>query len=72
MRGKEGLELALGVQGGGGQQPGVDAHCDLMHDACWVGDAVGGLEDGARTSRGSQEVGHRCSCDQRTRWGIGQ
>lgn len=47
MRGKEGLELPLRVQGGGGQQPGVDAHCDLMYDACWVGDAVSGLEDGA-------------------------
>lgn len=67
MRGKEGLELALGVQGGGGQQPGVDAHCDLMHDACRVGNAVGGLQDGAGGYRGSQEVGHGCSRDQRAR-----
>lgn len=67
MWGKEGLELALGVQGGGGQQPGVDAHCDLMHNACRVGDAVRGLEDGAGGPRRGQEVGHRCSCDQRTR-----
>lgn len=72
MWGKEGLELALGVQGGGGQQTGVDAHCDLVHNACWVGDAVGGLEDGAGGSRGSKEVGHGCSCDQRTSRGIGQ
>lgn len=48
MRGKEGLELALGVQGGRGQQPRVDAHCDLMHDACRVGNVVGGLEDRTR------------------------
>lgn len=47
MRGKEGLELALRVQGGRGQQSGVDAHCDLMNDACRVGDVVGGLEDRA-------------------------
>lgn len=72
MRGKQGLELALRVQSRGGQQSGVDSHCDLMHDACWVGDTVGGLEDGARGSRGRQEVGHRRSCDQRSRWRIGQ
>lgn len=72
MRRKQGLELALGVQGGGGQQPGVDAHCHLMHDACWVGDAVGGLEDGAGGPRGGQEVGHRRSCDQRTRCWVRQ
>lgn len=72
VRGKEGLELALGVQGGGGQQPRVDAHCDLMHDACRVGDTVGGLEDRAGGYRGSQEVGHGRSGDQRTRWGVGQ
>lgn len=72
MWGKEGLELALGVQGGGGQQTGVDAHGDLVHNACWVGDAVGGLQDGAGGSRGSKEVGHRCSRDQRTSRGIGQ
>lgn len=47
MRGKEGLELPLRVQGGRGQQPGVDAHCDLMYDACRVGDAVGRLKDRA-------------------------
>lgn len=46
VRGEEGLELALGVQGGRGQQPGVDAHGDLVHDARRVGDAVGGLQDG--------------------------
>lgn len=72
MRGKEGLELALGVQGGGGQQSGVDAHRDLMHDACWVGDAVGGLEDGAGGDRGGQEVGHGCGRDKRPRWRVGQ
>lgn len=70
MRGKEGLELALGVQGGRGQQPRVDAHCDLMHDACRVGDVVGGLEDRTRGDGGSQEVGHGCCRDQRTRWGV--
>lgn len=72
MRGKEGLELALGVQGGGGQQPRVDAHCDLMHDACRVGDAVRGLEDGAGGDGGGQQVGHGRSRDQGTRRGIGQ
>lgn len=72
MRGEKGLELPLGVQGGGGQQPGVDAHCDLMHDACRVGDAVGGLQDGPRGSRGGQQVGHRCGGDQGTRRGVGQ
>lgn len=72
MRRKQGLELALGVQSGGGQQPGVDAHCDLVHDTCRVGDAVGGLEDRVGGSRRSQEVGHGCSRDQRTRRGIGQ
>lgn len=72
MWGEEGLELALGVQGRGGQQAGVDAHCDLMHDACWVGDAVGGLEDRARGSRGGQEVGHGGSSNQRTRRRVGQ
>lgn len=72
MGGKKRLELALGVQRGGGQQPRIDAHCDLVHDACRVGDAVGGLEDRTGSSWGSQEVGHRCSCDQRASWGIGQ
>ena len=50
MRGEEGLELSLGVQGGRGQQPVVDAHRDLVvhGDApARVGDAVGGLEDRA-------------------------
>lgn len=72
MWGKERLELALGVQSGGGQQSGVDAHCDLMHNACRVGDAVGGLKNGAGGNRGSQEVGHGCSRDQRTRRRVGQ
>lgn len=67
MRGEQGLELALGVYSRGRQQPGVDTHCHLMNNACWVGDAVGRLEDGAGSSRGSQEVGHRGSWDQRTR-----
>lgn len=72
MRGEKGLELALRVQGGGGQQSRVDAHCDLMHNACRMGDAVGGLEDGTGATRGGQDVGHWCSCDQWPRWGIGQ
>lgn len=72
VRGKQGLELALGVQGWGGQQPRVDAHCDLMHDACRVGDAVGGLQDGTGGYRGSQEVGHGCGRDQGTRRGVGK
>ncbi len=43
-----------------------------MNDACRVGDAVGGLEDGAGGYGGSQEVGHGCSSDQRTRRRVGQ
>lgn len=72
MWGKERLELALGVQGGGGQHSGVDPHCDLMNNACRVRDAVGRLED--RRSGGHrrrQEVGHGCSRDQRTRRRVG-
>lgn len=72
MLGEERLELALGVQGGGGQQSGVDAHSDLMHDACRVGDAVGGLHDGAGGYRGRQQVGHGRSRDQRARRGVRQ
>lgn len=72
MWGEEGLELALGVQGGGGQEPGVDPHRDLMHNASRVGDTVGGLKDGTRGTRGGQEVGHGCSRDQGPRWGVGQ
>lgn len=70
MRGEQGLEWALGVQGGRGQQPGVDAHCDLVHDACWVRDAVGGLQDGAGGPRRGQDVGHGCSRDQGPRRGV--
>lgn len=43
-----------------------------MHNACRMGDAVGWLKDGAGGPRRSQEVGHRCSCDQRTRWRVRQ
>lgn len=38
-----------------------------MHNACRMGDAVRWLKDGAGGPRRGQEVGHRCSCDQRTR-----
>lgn len=72
VRCKEGLEFALGVQCGGGQQSGVDAHRDLVHDAPRVGDAVGGLEDGAGGHRRGQQVGHGRGCDQGARRGIGQ
>lgn len=57
MRGKEGFELALREQGGGGQQPVVDAHADALV----VHQAVGGLQDGPRGRRWAwrrQEVGH--------------
>lgn len=60
------------MQGGGGQQSVVEAHRDLMHDACRVGDAVGGLEDGAGGYGGSQEVGHGRGRDQGARRGVGQ
>lgn len=50
----------------------VEAHRDLMHDACRVGDAVGGLEDGAGGYGGSQEVGHGRGRDQGARRGVGQ
>lgn len=59
MRGKEGFELALREQGGGGQQPVVDAHADALV----VHQAVGGLQDGSRgrrLARRRQEVGHGC------------
>lgn len=73
VRGKEGLELALGVQGGRGQKSGVDAHCDLMHDACWVGKVVGGLQHGRPGgNRGRQEVGHGRSRHQRPRGRVGK
>lgn len=72
VRGEEGLELALGVKGGRGQQPGVDAHSDLVDDTAWVRDAVGGLQDGPRGPRGGQDVGHRGCCDQGPRGGVGQ
>lgn len=72
VRRKERLELALRVQGRRGQQSGVDAHRDLMYDARGVGDAVGGLEDGAGGDGGGQEVGHGRSRDQGTRWRVGQ
>lgn len=65
MRGKEGFELPLGVQSGGGKQSGVDAHSHLVHDTCRVGETVGGLKDGVGNPRGGQKVGHRGSSDQR-------
>lgn len=40
---KEGLVLALVVDGGRGQQPVVDAHGHLVDNATRVGDAVSGL-----------------------------
>lgn len=43
-----------------------------MNNACWVRDAVGGLEDGAGSPRGGQEVCHGGSWDQRTRRRVGQ
>lgn len=70
MWGEEGFELARGVQGGRGQQAGVDAHSHLMHNPCWVRDAVGRLEDGAGGPGGGEEVGHGGSWDQRTRRGV--
>lgn len=72
MWGKEGLELAGGVQSGRRQEARVDAHGDLMHDARRVGEAIGGLKDGARGARGGQQVGHGRSWNQRTRGGVGQ
>lgn len=57
VRGKEGFELALREQGGGGQKPVVDAHTDALV----VHQAVGGLQDGSgarRWARRRQEVGH--------------
>lgn len=54
---KEGFELALREQGGGGQQPVVDAYADALV----VHQAVGGLQDGPRArwwARRRQEVGH--------------
>lgn len=72
MRGKQRLELALGVQSGRGQQPGVDAHCDLVHNASRVGDAVGGLQTGPGGARRGQDVGHGRGRDQGTRGGIRQ
>lgn len=67
MRGEKRFELALWMQGRGGEQPGVDAHRHLVDNACRVGYAIGGLEDGAGDPRGGQEVGHGGRCDQRTR-----
>lgn len=72
VRRKEGLELALGVQGGGGQQPGVDAHRHLVHDAGRVRDAVGGRQDGAGGHRRGQQVGHGRRRDQGARRRVGQ
>lgn len=72
VRCKEGLELALGVQGGGGQQPGVDAHRHLVHEASRVGNAVGRRQDGAGGHRRGQQVGHGSRGDQRPRGGVGQ
>lgn len=72
VRCKEGLEFALGVQGGGGQQPGVDAHRDLVHDARRVGDAVGGRQDGTGGHRRGQQVGHGRRSDQGARRRVGQ
>ncbi|KAG7260024.1 hypothetical protein CRUP_008658 [Coryphaenoides rupestris] len=68
----EGLELAWVVQGGRGQEAGVDAHRDLVvHQAPRVRYAVGGLQHRARrTGGGGQQVGHRRGRNQRgpSRW----